>query len=185
MRAEISDFITHWSVRAHTALESQLRRKKMRRQLQDPKKKCNCPCGGGKQNGATNSPAAGQQPPKSQKREWWRLDPNVTDKYRPVEPPATPDPGIVPTRDRFVFGWEAPMSPLEEVLQDDVRRLLPNVHKWIVRRAIERAGLKSENDRRPPLPLPDDLPPVAEDHPKNTTAEQENPQNRAEQEDHQ
>lgn len=163
MRAELPDLATHWGIRAHGALESQLRRKKLRRQLKDSESaKPECTCGSSNNAGAgtTSTPAQLPPPSKRNKREWWRLDPNVGDKYRPVEPPATPDPSVVPTPERFVFGWEAPLSPLEQVLQDDVRRLLPNVHKWIVRRAIERAGLKSETDNRPPLPLPEDIAPA-------------------------
>jgi hypothetical protein len=145
MSAEIPGIFAIWAGRAHAVIDSQIRRRKNRKadqqqqeqQEQQPRKQDNAAA-----NGHHGRQSNRQQPPNgTKKREWWRLDPNTTNRYKPVEPPATPDPDVIPTLDRIVFGWEAPLSPLEQVIQDDVRRHFPKFHEWIVRRAVERAGL--------------------------------------------
>jgi hypothetical protein len=93
------------------------------------------------QNGRDTSAPRQQPPAAKSKRDWWRLDPNATSRHRPVEPPLTPDPDALPTRERVIFGWEARLTPIEEIVQDDVRRYFPHLHEWIVRRACKRAGL--------------------------------------------
>jgi hypothetical protein len=137
MPADVPGMFAVWAGRAHSVIDSELRRKNQTQQQRQ-------------ETGSTST----AKPPK-QKKEWWRLDPNVSDRYRPIEPPDRPDPDVYPTKDRFVFGWEARSTPVEDVIQHEARRLFPNFYKWVVRRAIERAGLKPDHDTRPSVEPPD------------------------------
>lgn len=153
MPANVPGMFAVWAFRSQSALDSQLNRKLKMHKLRQL------------ENEDGSGTAANGKPPKK-KREWWRLDPHEENKYKPIEPPPVPDPTILPTRDRIVFGWEAPLSPLEQVVQDEVRRHLPQLHEWIVRRAIRRIDPDSEDPvRAPEVPPVEDYDPDTQQQP--------------------